>query len=140
MTPFLLAVPLVLAAPVPKEFRKATGDAEALVGTWEYVESSIGGAPAAARNDKTRFRFEAGGKCVLQFESGERKEVQCPLDPSGTPKRFQWIAPWGTFNGSYELTGDVFRMAMSNTPAGAAPAAVAPGPDVVYSVLHRVKE
>ena len=40
MTPLLLALPLLLAAPVPKDFKPVKTDEKALIGTWEYVEDN----------------------------------------------------------------------------------------------------
>lgn len=140
MTPLLLAVPLLLAAPVPKELKAAKADAEAILGTWEIVACVRNGRPDAGTVG-LKYRFAAGGTCTILHKGGNRtSELKCLLDPTAAPKRFLWDATWGTWNGVYELKGDDLKMVFPDQAKAPPPAEVGPGPAVNYSVLKRVKE
>jgi uncharacterized protein (TIGR03067 family) len=138
MTPLLLAVPFVFAAPVPKELRAVKSDAEVMLGTWEVVASNHHNK-ANAGSTGIKYIFRADGTCLIIHQNGsEHGPVKVGLDPKASPKTYSWVTPWGTWKGAYELTGDTMKMAARGEKAGP-PGAVAPGENVEYSELRRVK-
>ena len=139
MTPLLLAVPLVFAAPIPKEFKAVKTDAELFVGVWEIVVSNHHDKDNAG-SIGIRYEFQADGTCVIVHQDKSRHPVKYSLDPKGKPKTYLWVCPWGTWKGVYELDGDTMKIAAVSHNGGDLPPAAQPGPNVEYSEMKRVKE
>lgn len=139
MTQFLLTIPLLAAAPIPKDFRPAPTDGEAIVGVWEIVVSVHHNRPNA-NSVGIRYEFQKDGTCVIVHQDKSRHPVKYSLDPKGSPKTYMWVCPWGTWKGVYELTGDRLKIAAVGEKNGNLPPAAQPGDNVEYGELKRVKE
>lgn len=132
MTPLLLA--LALAAPVPKELRKATSDLGALQGEWLVTEKSHHGKPAAPNG--LRYVVD-GNKLKINPGDGPDRVVTLTLDEKA--KTYTWEASWGTWVGRYKLDGDTFTR-ISVKKGQPLPDEIAPGPQVEYSRATRGKK
>ena len=134
MTPLLLAVPFLLAAPIPKEFRKPTTDLAALQGEWECLERRNYGQPPT----KSGVHYVVTGNTLqILGNAGDRpREVKLTLDEKA--KTFTWEASWGTWHGRYKLDGDTLTRA-SVKKDKPLPDDLAPGKTVEYSVYKRAK-
>lgn len=102
-----------LAAPVPKELKKS--DHARIVGTWLEIGSSMnGGANQPGSGD--RRRFDADGTATITRKDGTLiKGIRFTLGESVQPRTFEWIAPWGTWTGTYEFDGDTLTTHLSST-------------------------
>jgi uncharacterized protein (TIGR03067 family) len=133
----LIAGALALAAPVPKELKKA-GDETTVLGAWESVVADYSLKPGAAG---AVFRFAAEGKGGVTPPPGMGNEISATytIDPTANPKRFEWkLGGAGTASvATYELDGDTLKLAFGE--AGKQPAAAAPAQGVSYYELKRVK-
>ena len=100
----------VVAAPVPKDFKKPD-DKAAVLGTW--VAHTLDGR--AGRPHTHTFVFEADGKCHTLYGQGSRSDWTYTLDTTTTPKRMVWTAAEvggaTTFDCAYEVSGDTFKLA-----------------------------
>lgn len=133
MTPLLLA--LALAAPVPKDFRPAKSDTEAMQGEWVVTESVIRGRPSPSTKG-VRYAMTGNAVAVTRPDGGGGT-VTMTLDEKA--KSYTWVAPWGTWNGRYKLDGDT--LTLCSVPKGKPmPEEVAPGDAVEYSVLTRSRK
>lgn len=139
MTPLLLVVPLVFAAPVPKDFKPVKTDGEAILGTWEIVDSIHHNKPNQG-GVGIHYEFQKDGVCVIVHQDKSRHPVKYSLDPKGTPKTYLWVCPWGTWRGVYELDGDKLKIAAVGQSDALLPPAAQPGQTVEYSELRRVKQ
>jgi len=136
MTPLLLALPLMLAAPVPKDFKKPT-DADRIVGRWEIVASNRHERPNPGGIGIV-YEFQKDGACVIVHQDKSRHPIMYSLDPTGTPKTYRWICPWGRWHGVYELNGDTLKIAAVGE-THALPPSPRSGPGIQYSELRRLK-
>lgn len=136
MTPLLFALPLMLAAPVPKDFKKAS-DADRIVGRWEIVVSNHHDRPNASGIGIV-YEFQKDGVCVIVHQDKSRHPVTYSLDPAGTPKTYRWICPWGRWKGVYELNGDALKIAAVGE-THTLPPSPRPGSGIEYSELRRLK-
>jgi hypothetical protein len=100
----LLAACPLLAAPVPKEFRKR-GDGVAIVGAWK---------PADGNSAHFQFRADGTMRTWHGQNSGPALEwTWTNLDPAATPKRVTLTRQNGNgaYDCYYELTGDALTIA-----------------------------
>jgi len=125
-----------LAAPVPKVAKKPD-DAQALLGRWQSVEVKYDGRAGAVG---AVFRFGADGRGGVVPPNGDaEKAAEYTLDATAAPKRLVW-----GLNGSkqsvatYELDGDTLKLAFGSSRVP--PEKAAPGPDVSYYELKRLKD
>ena len=109
----LFAVSTAWAAPVPKELKK--GDLGRLAGVWVRTGSSLNGGDRAPA-DGSSWKFDTRGNAAVLYQVAPPREgVRFRLDPAASPKTFDWIAPWGSWYGVYELDGDTFTVYLSGT-------------------------
>jgi uncharacterized protein (TIGR03067 family) len=134
MTALVLALPLVLAAPVPKDFKKAATDLAVLQGEWEEVERNNYGSKSPQRG--TRYLIE-GNKLQILNGKGEPRVVTLTLDEKA--KTYTWDAAWGQWHGRYKLDGDTFTRASAKKDKPL-PDAVAPGKAAEFTIYKRVKK
>ncbi len=112
----LIATGSLVAAPVPKDFKKAD-DARLLVGTWKPAGTYSGW-----------FQFAADG--TLQTWSDQPRNVEQSwtwevVDQKATPKRARITRKaGGTFECVYELDGDTLKFALIFYPEKGLPAKV----------------
>ena len=110
MTPLLLAIPLVFAAPVPKELAWPAN--ATLDGTWEFVSATYGGNPDASY-DGAKWVLEKDGKAtrILRGDSGTPASFK--IDPKTKPTAFDWTIHGSTFPGILEIKGDTLTVALA---------------------------
>ena len=134
MRPAFVLLMAVVAAPVPKDFKKAD-DAKLIVGLW--AEARPGGPGG-------RFQFAADG--TLQTWNGQRRDHMAEwtwavVDQKATPKKATLIcttAPAGqAIDCIYELTGDTLNFALIMHPAKGVPDQVAPHPALQFFAMTR---
>jgi uncharacterized protein (TIGR03067 family) len=104
----LLAAGTLIAAPVPKDFKKPD-DARAVLGTWaaHTLDGRVG------KPHTHTFVFEPDGNCHTFYGNNERSDWTYSLDTTTTPKRMRWQSRAGntTFDCAYELSGETFKLA-----------------------------
>jgi uncharacterized protein (TIGR03067 family) len=113
------ALVLVLAAALPVVAQEAKDDAmkkalKELEGTW-VVESAVDSKEGIGSEFGLEYVF-AGDKMTRQNPAdGETLEFAYKIDPSVSPKAFDWIWPKGKFvcKSIYEIKGDTLRICMS---------------------------
>ncbi len=89
----LIAAPVALAAPVPKELKKKN-DLERVVGAWTQLPN--GGI----------WKFEADGGAAIGGTAG----IKYAIDFAAEPTTFDWIAPWGKWYGVCEFKDETFTI------------------------------
>jgi uncharacterized protein (TIGR03067 family) len=104
MTSLLLAVPLVLAAPIPKDFQRPT-----LEGTWVFVSATSSGRPDALY-DGAKWVLEKDGKATRHVGGDAGSAAGYKADPKA--KTFDWTVSGTTWTGIYELKGDTLKVAL----------------------------
>ena len=109
MTPLLLVVPLVFAAPVPKDFKPANAPLE---GTWEFVTATFGGQPHAMY-DGAKWVLGKDGKATRLLKGDAGTEAAFRIDPKAKPMAFDWTISGSTFPGIYGIKGDVLTVALA---------------------------
>jgi len=134
----LLAGTLV-AAPVPKDFKKAD-DATLLAGTWKAHRLTMHGKDDANIHTHT-FGFDADGKCHTLYGQGQRSDWTFTLDPKATPKRIKWVSVQGNsnFDCVYELSGDTLKLGFLGA-GQPVPDKVEPGPALTLYEMTRAKD
>lgn len=91
MTPVMIALTLVVAAPAPKEAPKK--DAPSLVGQWTPIHSLKGGKPDTPEPGSS-ITFTADGKVQLKEGMRERKEeATYTLDSKKEPAEIDIVPP-----------------------------------------------
>ena len=108
MTPLLLVVPLVFAAPVPKDFKPANAGLE---GTWEFVSATTGGNPDTSY-DGAKWVLSKDGKAVRHVRGDGGTEAAYTADLTGKTKAFDWMVSGTTWPGLYEIKGDTLTVAL----------------------------
>lgn len=109
MTPFLLAVPLVFSAPIPKDFKPAN---ESLEGTWVFVTATYGGNPDVSYSG-AKWELGKDGKAVRVLNGDGRTEAAYKADLTGKTRAFDWTISGSTFPGIYEVKGDILTVALA---------------------------
>lgn len=132
MTPLLLVVPLVAAAPVPKEVAKPLN--EKLEGTWEFVSATYGGQPDASYDGAT-WVLEKDGKATRTLKGAAGTPASFKIDTKTKPAAFDWTISESTWQGIYEIKGDTLTVALGS---GERPAEFA-GQSVYVFTMKKVK-
>lgn len=132
MTSFLLVLPLVAAAPVPKELRTQP---VTLDGTWRCESVDVNGQPSANLNMTWRFadnavRIEYGGP-------GVNPPMPITLDTKASPMGFSFLDGARQI-GVFERKGDTAVICLSLN--GQRPTTVAGGQNVARYTLSRVTD
>jgi uncharacterized protein (TIGR03067 family) len=131
MIPLLLAIPLVAAAPVPKELRR---EKPALDGTWELKEYHFDKARVIAV--KQTWVIAAGKFTLDQTESGNGLvPLPVTLDVTATPMRIDFDNG-SNAKGVFEVTKDALILCMSSGGAER-PTDLTPGRNRVKYVFTR---
>ena len=128
----LLAVPVASAAPVPKELKQT--DEQAILGTWDMVQHSMGGAVPTPQSVK--WRLEPNGKAFIMSPDDLPITFKLHLDTS--PRGFDWNWPTSSHPGLYELKGDTLKVVITCGNSTVRPTELKPGPDVIYCEFKRV--
>jgi len=128
----LLACPLALAAPVPKELKRT--DAQAILGTWNMVKHSNNGAEPTPQNIK--WRLEADGKASI-MNPGDTA-IGYKLHPELSPKGFDWQWPGSLYMGLYELDGDTLKVVITAGASTVRPTELKPAQGIIYCEFKRV--
>ena len=132
MTAILLIVPLIAAAPVPKDLK---AEAPPLAGAWKLTAITIGGRAAGGNLDAV-WRFD-GDSYTVEHPVGSTSVARAfKTDPKASPARFEFGTE-GTQLGVYEVKGDALAIAIGVSP-GTRPAKVTAPDAIVYS-FTRVK-
>ncbi len=104
MTPLLLALPLLLAAPVPKDFKKA--EAPALDGAWRLTADQTDDIILAA--EKMTWQCEGAGLTIRVPGQAARARGPIHFDPATTPHTFDLGARLGVC----QLKGDTLTVCL----------------------------
>jgi uncharacterized protein (TIGR03067 family) len=123
-----LAVPLVDAAPVPKELRKARPELE---GAWRLTGQQMDDLTFAP--EKAVWRFD-GGTLVTQAPGRPDRVKHVRCDPTSTPKAIDV----GALLGTYEIDGDTLVICVDQQ--GRRPTHTRNAPDVLRITLKRVTD
>ena len=127
----LVAAGSLVAAPVPKDFRKAA-DKESLVGAWKS-------------SDGTKQWYEFKGDGTMKTWNELREEQAVPylwtIDPTATPKRMTLTRAVGsgTYDCLYDLTGDGLKLAFILDKTRPLPDKLAAAPGLSFYDLAREK-
>ncbi len=128
----LLASPLALAAPVPKELKRT--DATAILGTWQMVVQSNSGGPATP--EAVKWRLESDGKAFI-MNPGDTA-IGYKLHPGLSPKGFDWQWPTSLHMGLYELDGDTLKVVITSGASTVRPTELKPATGVIYCEFKRI--
>ena len=120
------------AAPVPKELKRT--DEHAILGTWDMVQHSSGGA--APTPQSVKWRLEPNGKAFIMNPGDTPIAYKLHLDTS--PRGFDWNWPTSSHPGLYELKGDTLKVVIKSGNTTERPTELKPGPDVIYCEFQRV--
>lgn len=108
MTPLLLVIPLIAAAPVPKEFKKAPP----ILGPWYMAGLEIDGKPSQF-NKGMIWRF-ADGTASLEYGRDSSRTIPLKTDHAVNPPHFDFDN--GSYQlGIYQVVGDRLTVCMSRT-------------------------
>ena len=110
MNAMLLAVPLVFAAPIPKDFKPAN---ESIEGTWEFVSATNGGNPDTSY-DGAKWVLGKDGKGTRILRGDAGTEVEYKFDPTTKPMAFDWSVTGTTWPGIYAIKGDTLTVALGS--------------------------
>ena len=133
----LLAVPLASAAPVPKELKR--NDAQAILGTWEMVRSSLYAKDPAPPTATILWRFDADGSGVVN--NSEKYEIGyklLPADSPNAPKNFDFRWVDSHFKGLYRLDGDTLKIAVDSDGGKVRAGELGPGKNLYYWEFKRL--
>lgn len=133
MTPLLLVVPLVFAAPIPKELAKPAH--ATLDGTWEFVSATYGGNPDASY-EGAKWVLEKDGKATRILKGDSNTPATYKIDTKTKPAAFDWSISESTFPGIIEIKGDTLTVALALS--GERPTAFA-GPSLYVFTMKKVK-
>lgn len=133
MSPLLLTIPLVAAAPVPKDFKKETPK---LDGAWECTSVESGGRVIPRQNMTWRFADDA---VTITYGGGDAGVQPMPIstDPKASPMAFSFTEGARQL-GIYEIKGDTLVICLGSS--GQRPTDIAGGPNVAKYTLTRVKD
>jgi uncharacterized protein (TIGR03067 family) len=136
MTPALLTLALVAAAPAPKE--KARPDPSP-VGAWVPESVTVSGRPTEAGTD--RWEFRPDGSWAMSNRGQPAAAGTFTQDPKASPATLDLT---DSTNGQtnlcrYQVDGDTLTLSVSHDPANR-PANLEPGRKVTVWVFRRVKD
>jgi uncharacterized protein (TIGR03067 family) len=97
------------AAPVPKDRKKSGSD---IIGKWLDTVSTHGEQPPKPVSGKTWFKFGTDGQAWVVNADGKENPLKYTTGADGIPNAVDWIAPWGTWIGLYEIQGKTLRMVL----------------------------
>ena len=133
----LLAAPLALAAPVPKELKRT--DEGAIVGTWQVVRYSAYNEERMVPQP-TLWCFDGEGKGRFSNTQSWQDMAYSlsPAENAKSPKGFDYA--WDNFKmkGVYRLDGDTLKIALNNDGGKVRAAELAPGKNTWYWEFERV--
>ena len=134
MTALLLTIPLLAAAPIPKDFKKETPK---LDGAWQCTGIEFQGRQLGG-NQNSVWKFD-GESLTIEYANG-RGAVPQPIktDPKASPKEFQF-ANNGNQLGVYEIKDDILTICLSQQQ-GVRPADAAGGQNVIKYNFTRAKD
>jgi uncharacterized protein (TIGR03067 family) len=110
--PLLIVAGSIPAAPIPKELRN--NDHGMIVGTWKLVSSGSGGNLNPGDGSKWQFD-EKGGAAIIRAGGKADGNIKFTIDPTTTPKKFDWLPPWGQYRGVYTLENDKLVLYIRNS-------------------------
>ena len=128
----LSAFSLASAAPVPKELKHT--DYQKILGTWDMVQHSMGGAEPTPQ--AVKWRLERDGKAFIMNPGDTAIAYKLHLETS--PRGFDWNWPTSSHPGLYELRGDTLKVVIRSGNSTLRPTELKPGPDVIYCEFKRV--
>lgn len=133
MTSLLLVVPLIAAAPIPKELKPK--DRPALDGAWKVTALQFNGQQIGG-NQNSVWKFDGD---TLAIENGGRTNPPRPIktDPKASPAEFQFGSNTSQL-GIYEVKDDTLTIALGQQP-NVRPTDFA-GQNVVVYKFARVKD
>jgi uncharacterized protein (TIGR03067 family) len=117
MTPALLALALVVAAPAPKD-KDTKKDGLLLVGEWVGEKAEVAGMPLPAPVSEMRMEFKADGKAVLRDGAKPAEEASYTADPKKDPAEIDLTPPptggkAETLLGIYKVEGDTLTLCLA---------------------------
>ena len=127
-----------LAAPVPKEVRKA----DSLDGLWEITSMEVFGQPKAG--PKQRWKIGDGAITVEQIVPNAAARIRPPIrigvDAGASPKALDYNVQGPVARPAiYEVDGDTLKILMA-TPGAGRPKAMKSDESTVLYVFKRVKD
>ena len=133
MTALLLTIPLLAAAPIPKDFKK---ELPMLDGAWECTQIESGGRVIPHVNMTWRFANDAV-TIVYNNNNAGAQPMPISTDPKASPMAFTFTDGARQL-GIYEIKDDTLVICLGQP--NARPADIAGGPGVTKSTLTRVKD
>jgi uncharacterized protein (TIGR03067 family) len=132
MTPALLALALVTAAPTTKD-KDAKKEPPSIVGEWVAEKAVLAGNPRPAPDGGVTMEFKADGKVVIKEGTKGPIEATYTTDPKKEPAEFEMTPPIkGPKNdsliGIYKVEGDTLTLCLA--PDGQRPAKFESSADV----------
>ena len=128
MTALLLTIPLIAAAPVPKDF-----DTKTLDGEWAFVGLTLDGKPINGQQGNWVF---AGDTVTFHIPNGGQPRVSAiKTDPKAKPRQFEFGD--GGMPGVYDIQGDALVICLSQVRVR--PTDTAGGPDILRYTFTRAK-
>jgi uncharacterized protein (TIGR03067 family) len=143
----LLALPLAVAAPLPKDPPKK--EPPSLVGEWVLESRTTGGVvgPPFTLSGGLRYTFPADGECVVSPGPGVPPgRYSFAADPKADPPALALRRPGPraemAVDGIYKVEGDTMTLCWDHAPGGARPKAFESpaGTQVRLYVFKRVKK
>ena len=133
MTALLLTIPLIAAAPVPKDFKK---EAPKLDGAWVYASTEINGQRIAdARKDI--WTFDGDNLTIQSNGAAAAGPIPIKTDVKASPMAFEFVGD-GDRLGVYEIKDGSLVISKSLAP-GVRPTNLDGGNGVVRWTFKRVE-
>jgi uncharacterized protein (TIGR03067 family) len=140
MNTLILGLAVIVAAPAPKEGKKA--DPPSLIGEWTIESMSLGGKPLPkqANDGPTTITFTKEGTAVAVDKPGAKPDnVKFTHDPKASPMQIDLEeAPGMKMSGIYKIDGDTLTMCVSIM--GERPKSFDPSDSTMLMVLKRIKK
>lgn len=135
MTPLLLTIPLLSAAPVPKDFKK---DATKLSGEWALVGSDIDGVPGNIDQKMVFWTFDGDSLTIRESAPGVRSTATFHIktDAKAVPMVIEFVGD-GNRLGIYGIKAGVLVICMG-MGAGIRPTNLDGGKGIVRWTFGRV--
>jgi uncharacterized protein (TIGR03067 family) len=127
-----------LAAPVPKELKKAD-DKTRILGTWKIDRATRDGKELAQYSPVHTLTFHADGTLVFNYFDGDAPQVRAwKLDEAASPKQLLWGArPTPSDNRRlYAFRGD--KLVVARRQNNVLPTSLEPGPGIIVIEYERV--
>lgn len=107
MTPLLLAIPLIAAAPIPKELKPK--DRPALDGAWKMVSLTFNGQQLGGVQSAL-WKFD-GDSLTIEYPNRANPPRPIKTDPKASPAEFQFASNTSQL-GIYEVKDDTLTIAL----------------------------